>query len=82
MRWMSMHMQAIGSCPKNSKLQPMEEYIDASISATTIHIVTPHGSMQAASRLISATSPCKAILIMAIDSWKANLKATTELILY
>ena len=58
---MSMHMQAIGSCPKSSKLQPMEEFTDASISATTIRIATPHGSMQVASRLISVTSRCKAM---------------------
>ena len=61
MYWMSMRTPAIGSCPKSSKLQPMEEYIDASISATTIHIATPRGFMQVASRLISVTSRCKAM---------------------
>ena len=61
MYWMSMRTPAIGSCPKSFRLQPMEEYIDALISATTIRIATPHGSMQAASRLISVTSRCKAM---------------------
>lgn len=82
MYWMSMRTPTIGSCPKSSRLQLMAEFTDASISATTIHIATPHGSMPAVSRLILVTSPCKAMLIMAIDSWKANLKATTEPILY
>ena len=82
MYWMSMRTPAIGSCPKNSKLQPMEDYIDASILATTIRIATPHGSMQAASRLISDILRCKAMLTTEIDSWRVNLKATTEHILY